>query len=71
MNNVLPPQLEQLIAQAMTNPNFVEQYRQTNPQLYQQALQLRNSMDPRTAIMQVAQSKGINPNVLFQRLGIK
>lgn len=71
MNNGLPPQFEQLIAQAMTNPNFIEQCRQSNPQLYQQAMQLRNSMDPRTAIMQVAQSKGINPNILFQRLGIK
>ena len=67
----LPPQFEQMLQQALVNPNFVNSMQQTNPQAYQQAMQMRNTMDPRTAIMQVAQSKGINPAILLQRLGLK
>ena len=57
--------LQKMIQYARQNPQaFEEQIRRTNPQAYQQAMQMRNNFSPREAIMQIARSKGINPNVL-------
>lgn len=54
-----------MIQRAQQNPAlFEEQMRQTNPQAYQQACQIRNSANPREAILQLAQSRGMNPNIL-------
>lgn len=54
------------LQQARQNPKaFEENIRKTNPQAYQQAMQIRNSFaNPQQAIMQMAQQKGINPNIL-------
>lgn len=69
VNNV--QMLQQMLAQARQNPAaFEEQLRRTNPQAYQQALQIRNSGNPQYAIMQMLQARGINPNIL-QMLGLK
>ena len=67
--NMIPMQpvngFENIIQQAKNNPRGFEDYiRQTNPQAYQQAMQIRNSQNPKAIIMQMMQSKGINPNVL-------
>ena len=63
--------LQQALQQARQNPAaFEEQLRRTNPQAYQQAMQIRNSGNPQAAIMQMLQARGINPNVLHM-LGIK
>lgn len=63
--------LEAVIQQIKQNPQaFEDHIRKTNPQAYQQALQIRNSQNPQTIIMQMIQSRGINPNVLSM-LGIK
>ena len=55
--------------QARQNPQlFEEQLRQSNPQAYRQAYrqacEIRNSANPREAIIQMARSRGINPDVL-------
>lgn len=51
---------------ARQNPRaFEEHVRQTNPQAYQRACQIRNSVvNPQEAVLQLAQQRGINPNVL-------
>ena len=61
-----PPNLAQALNQARRNPQaFEEQFRRNNPQAYQQALQIRNSFaNPQQAVMQVAQQRGIDPNIL-------
>ena len=47
------------------NPRaFEEQLRHTNPQAYQQAMQIRNSANPQAIIMRMAQQRGLNPSVL-------
>lgn len=62
--------IENLVQQARQNPQAFEDYvRRTNPQAYQQAMQIRNSANPQAIAMQMAQSKGINPNIL-RMLGI-
>lgn len=60
------PNIFDVFSQAKQNPRaFEEHVRRTNPQAYQQALQLRNSIaNPQQAVMQLAQQKGINPNIL-------
>ena len=66
-NAVQPTQndIMTVIQKAQQNPAlFEEQIRQTNPQAYQQACQIRNSANPREAILQLAQSRGMNPNIL-------
>lgn len=61
------PNLMQIIQQAQQNPNaFEEQMRRTNPQAYEMACQIRNSANPREAILQLAQRRGVNPNILKQ-----
>ena len=61
-----PPNLPQMFSQAKQNPQvFEEQFRKTNPQAYQQALQLRNCfVNPQQAVMQLAQQRGVDPNIL-------
>lgn len=57
--------LQQAYAQARQNPAaFEEQFKRTNPQAYQLALQIRNSGNPQAAIMQMLQARGINPSML-------
>ena len=52
------------------NPRaFEERLRHTNPQAYQQAMQIRNSANPKAIVMNMAQQRGINPNVM-QALGL-
>ena len=59
------PDLQTLIQQARQNPAaFEEQFKRTNPQAYQQAMQIRNSANPQAVIRQMAQSRGVNPNIL-------
>lgn len=60
------PNIKQIYNQARQNPQaFEEHIRKTNPQAYQRALQIRNSMlNPQQAIIRMAQERGINPNVL-------
>lgn len=61
----LPCDLGDLIQQARQNPQaFEDKIRQTNPEAYQRAMQIRNSGNPRQFVMQMLQSRGINPNVL-------
>jgi hypothetical protein len=50
----------------MQNPRaFEEQIRRNNPQVYQRAMQIRNSVaNPQQAVMQMAQQRGFNPNIL-------
>lgn len=63
--------LQQAYAQARQNPAaFEEQFKRTNPQAYQQALQLRNSGNPQAIVMQLLQARGINPSMLGM-LGFK
>ena len=61
-----PPDITQMFAQAKRDPRaFEEQFKRNNPQAYQQALQLRNTFaNPQQAVMQLAQQRGLNPNVL-------
>ena len=55
----------QQLQQIRQNPRaFEEHLKRTNPQAYQQALQIRNSANPQAIIMQMAQQRGINPNLL-------
>lgn len=60
------PDIRQIYNQAMQNPRaFEEQIKRNNPQAYQRAMQIRNSIaNPQQAVMQMAQQRGINPNVL-------
>lgn len=60
------PDLIQVLKQARQNPKaFEEQFKKVNPQAYQQAVQLRNSIsNPQQAVMQIAQQRGVNPNIL-------
>lgn len=64
------PDLTQLINQARQNPRaFEEHIARNNPEAYQRAMQIRNSPNPQAIVMQMAQARGINPNVL-KMLGI-
>lgn len=64
------PDFQAIVQQARQNPQAFENFvRQTNPQAYQQALQLRNSGNVQNVVMQMLQNRGINPNV-FRMLGI-
>lgn len=61
----MPNDINQLVQQARQNPQaFEEQIKRTNPMAYQQAMQIRNSANPRAVIKQMAQAKGLNPNIL-------
>ena len=58
------PNMMQVAQQAMQNPAaFEEQFRRMNPQAYQQALQIRNSPNAQSIVMQMVRDRGINPNI--------
>lgn len=62
---VPPDNFMAALNQARQNPQlFEEQLRQSNPRAYRQACEIRNSANPREAIIQMARSRGINPGVL-------
>ena len=53
------------INNAQQNPAaFEDQFKRMNPQAYQRACEIRNSQNPRQAILQLAKERGVNPNVL-------
>lgn len=63
--NSAPQNVEQLIDRIRQNPSaFEEQLKQTNPQAYQMALNIRNSPNPQAVVMQMIQQRGLNPNLL-------
>ena len=65
------PDFQQMVMQARQNPQaFEEQFKRANPQAYQQALQIRNSGNAKSAVRQMMQARGINPNIL-QMLGLR
>ena len=52
----------QLLQQARQNPQAFNDYvRQTNPQAYQQAIQIAQSGNPQQVVIQMLQSRGLNP----------
>lgn len=67
----IPCDLRQIITQARQNPGWLEhEVQRINPQGYQKALQIRNSGNPRQAILQMAQANGVHPSIL-QMLNIR
>ena len=63
--------LAQMLQQARQNPQaFEEQIKRTNPAAYQQAMQIRNTPNAQAIVKQMAQARGVDPNVLAM-LGIK
>lgn len=63
--NGIPCDLQNLIQQARQNPRAFEDYvRQNNPQAFQQAMNLRNSGNPKAAVLQMLQAKGLPMNIL-------
>lgn len=65
------PDFQQMVMQARQNPKaFEEQFKRANPQAYQQAMQIRDSGNARSAVMQMLQARGVNPNVL-KMLGLQ
>lgn len=53
------------IRHAQQDPlTFEENLKRNNPQAYQMACQIRNSSNPRQMMLQLAKSRGVNPNVL-------
>ena len=61
MGNDVMRQLDEI----RRNPQaFEEHLKRTNPQAYQQAMQIRNSANPTAIVRAMAQPRGINPNVL-------
>lgn len=70
MDSSIPYDLREVVQQARQNPRaFEERISQMNPQGYQRALQIRNSANPQSIIMQMAQSRGIGPNI-FKLFGL-
>ena len=60
----------QQINRIRQNPRAYEEYlKRTNPQAYNQIMQIRNSPNPRQYILQMAQQRGLNPGIL-RMLGI-
>lgn len=60
-----PNDFEQLAEQARRNPAAFEDYiKRTNPQAYQQAMQIMNCANPRAMVAQMAKARGVNPNIL-------
>jgi hypothetical protein len=57
--------LENMLRQIRQNPSaFEENLKRSNPQAYQLALQIRNSNNPQAIVMQMAQARGLSPNIL-------
>ena len=71
-NSGIPSDFRNVFQNAMQNPSqFESMFKNSNPQAYDMAMQLRNSSNPRDAIIRMAQAKGINPAMLMQMLGIR
>lgn len=67
----VPCDLKDIIQRARQNPQWLEQeVQRINPQGYQQALQIRQSANPRQMVMQMAQARGVHPSIL-QMLGLR
>jgi hypothetical protein len=61
----MPVDQRATLQQVLQNPKaFEENLRRTNPQAYQRAMQIRNSGNPRAAIIEMAKAQGLNPNIL-------
>lgn len=60
------PNLFDIANQARQNPKaFEENFKRNNPQAYQRALQIRNSVaNPQEVVLQMAQQRGLNPNII-------
>ena len=57
--------LGNILQMARQNPQgFADFVRQTNPQAYQQAMQIRNMANPQAIVRNLANSHGLAPNVL-------
>lgn len=70
-NSQVPNNFVDAFRMAQQNPTgFEEQIKRNNPQAYQMACHLRNTSDPRSAVLQMMQSRGMNPNIL-NMLGFK
>ena len=66
-----PQNMMQMYQQIKANPQaYIQQLNQTNPLAYQQALQIMNCQNPKAAIIQLAQQKGLNPGMLHM-LGLR
>ena len=53
---------------AMQNPQaFVEQFKRSNPQAYEQAMLLAKTKNPKDIVMQVLSKRGINPAAFMSR----
>lgn len=54
--------INNIYQKAMQNPKaFEEHIKRTNPQAYQRALSIARAQNPQQAVMQILQSRGINP----------
>lgn len=60
------PNIFDIVNQARQNPKaFEENFKRNNPQAYQRALQIRNSVaNPQEVVLQMAQQRGVNPNII-------
>lgn len=60
------PNIFDIAQQARQNPKaFEDHVRRNNPQAYQRAMQIRNSVNnPQQVVMQMAQQRGLNSNLL-------
>lgn len=60
-----PDDMMNAIQNAQRDPiGFEAQIKQRNPEAYELACKIRNSANPRQAMIQLAQERGVNPNVL-------
>ena len=58
-------QMAQFISQLRQNPAQLENYlKQSNPQAFQRALEIRNAPNAREIVMQMARTSNINPAIL-------
>ena len=64
-NNVINAQdMQSAYKNAMQNPKAFEEYvRRTNPKAYDMAVKLAQSRNPRDIVMQILNSRGINPSM--------
>jgi hypothetical protein len=63
--NTPPTDATAMLQQIAQNPTaFAEHLKKSNPQAYQRAMQIRNSANPRAAIVEMAKAQGLNPNIL-------
>lgn len=54
-----------VIKRAREDPlGFEEMVKQTNPEGYKRALQIRNCANPKAMVLEMARAQGVNPNIL-------